>query len=100
MAPLIFRVLSKTLPLHMTYRYSCTYRYLQVLQVTYMLNEGTDNSIIEVVYVLPLYPLKDVFFLLRFECELYEHLLQFFVTVVDNELLETVIVENLKAIDV
>ena len=50
--------------------------------------------------MIPLTCLSDVLILLRLQGKLDEHLLEFFVAVVDDELLKAVGLEDLKTVDI
>lgn len=54
-----------------------------------LLNQITDNFVIEIRNVLPLYALLLIFLLFRPQCEFDEELLQFLIAEVDAQLLET-----------
>ena len=61
--------------------------------MTYLFYEITDDGVIEVIYIYPLYSLSDVFLLFLLQCQFYKDLLQFLVTVIDDKLLKTVVLE-------
>lgn len=60
-----------------------------------LLDQIADDHVIEIIDRLPFDVLELVFFLLGFQCELDEELLQFFVAIVDVELFEGVLFEYL-----
>ena len=62
------------------------------------LNEVTHDLVVEVLDRGPFNLLAHVFFLLSFQRQLNEDLLEFFVDIVDAELLERVVLEDFEAI--
>ena len=63
-----------------------------------LLNEITDDFVIEVVDRRPFDLLPDVFFLLGLECQLDKDLLEFLVYIIDAQLLERVVLSLRKNI--
>lgn len=65
---------------------------------TSFLNEIAHDLVVEVLDRCPLNLFAHVFFLLRFQRQLNEDLLEFFINVVDAKLLKRVVLEDFKSI--
>ena len=62
--------------------------------IRYLFNEVTDDRIVEVVDVDPLDSLVDVLLLFLLQRQLNEDLLELLVTVVNDELLKTIVLKR------
>ena len=65
-----------------------------------LFDQIADGHIVEIGDRCPLEPFLDVLVLFLFQGQFDEHLLQFLVAKVDDELLETVVLQNFEAVNV
>ncbi|KAH3684685.1 hypothetical protein WICPIJ_004350 [Wickerhamomyces pijperi] len=63
-------------------------------------DQVTDNFVVEVFDRSPLDLFTDIFVLLGFQSQLDENLLQFLVDIVDTQLLERIVLKDLKPVDI
>jgi hypothetical protein len=87
---LLAHVLKKQLIVHFAHRIARLVQYGNYALVR-LLNQIAYDFIVEVLNVLPVDVLSLILFLLLFEDELNEKLLEFFVAVVDAKLLKSLI---------